>query len=262
MSEGPLDPQNFIAFKIKKIVPYNHNASKFTFELPDNQTSGISVASCVVVKSSDAEALKDNEGKPIIRPYTPISAPDTPGELTLLVKRYEAGNVSKHIHSLKEGDTLSIKGPIAKFPYKINEFEEVAFIGGGTGIAPFYQVLTHALVDKANTTKFKLLYSNISEKDILLREELDALKTQFPETFEVIYLVDQPTEQWTGHSGYISAKHIKQYVGAPSTNIKIFVCGPPPQVASLAGAKDGPKQGAFGGILKELGYSEGQVFKF
>jgi cytochrome-b5 reductase len=119
MSKGPLDPQNFIAFKIKKIVPYNHNASKyvcthapnvnlltykahrFTFELPDNQTSGISVASCVVVKSSDAEALKDNEGKPIIRPYTPISAPDTPGELTLLVKRYEAGNVSKHIHSLK-----------------------------------------------------------------------------------------------------------------------------------------------------------------
>lgn len=31
MSEGPLDPQNFIAFKIKKIVPYNHNASKYVY---------------------------------------------------------------------------------------------------------------------------------------------------------------------------------------------------------------------------------------
>lgn len=35
--------------------------------------------------------------------------------------------------------------------------------------------------------------------------------------------------------------------------------GPPPQVASLAGKKDGMKQGPLGGILKELGYTEDQV---
>jgi len=44
--------------------------------------------------------------------------------------------------------------------------------------------------------------------------------------------------------------------------IKIFVCGPPGQVAAVAGKKDGPKQGELGGILKELGYNEDQVFKF
>jgi len=55
------------------------------------------------VKSSDPEALKDAKGKPIIRPYTPISEPDVKGELTLLIKRYENGNASKHIHNLKVG---------------------------------------------------------------------------------------------------------------------------------------------------------------
>lgn len=35
--------------------------------------------------------------------------------------------------------------------------------------------------------------------------------------------------------------------------------GPPGQVASLAGKKEGMKQGQLGGILKELGYSEDQV---
>ena len=35
--------------------------------------------------------------------------------------------------------------------------------------------------------------------------------------------------------------------------------GPPGQVASLAGKKDGMKQGELGGILKELGYTEEQV---
>lgn len=76
------------------------------------------VASCVLVKASDPEALKDAKGKAIIRPYTPTSHPDLPGELHFLIKRYDAGNASKHIHSLKEGDSLAIKGPILKFPFK------------------------------------------------------------------------------------------------------------------------------------------------
>lgn len=35
--------------------------------------------------------------------------------------------------------------------------------------------------------------------------------------------------------------------------------GPPGQVASIAGKKDGMKQGELGGVLKELGYTEDQV---
>ena len=35
--------------------------------------------------------------------------------------------------------------------------------------------------------------------------------------------------------------------------------GPPGQVASLAGKKNGKEQGELGGILKELGYSQDQV---
>ena len=35
--------------------------------------------------------------------------------------------------------------------------------------------------------------------------------------------------------------------------------GPPGQVAAIAGKKEGMKQGALGGVLKELGYAEEQV---
>ena len=38
--------------------------------------------------------------------------------------------------------------------------------------------------------------------------------------------------------------------------------GPPGQVNAVAGKKDGMKQGEIGGVLKELGYTEEQVFKF
>ncbi|EAU92357.2 cytochrome-b5 reductase [Coprinopsis cinerea okayama7 len=262
--KSPLDPENFKDFKLKQVIPYNHNTSKFVFELPNNEASLAPVASCLVVKSSDPEALKDANGKPIIRPYTAISQPDEKGVLTLLVKKYENGNASKYIHSLKEGDTLAIKGPILKFPYKVNEFDEVALIGGGSGITPLYQIVDHALADKNNKTKFKLLFANVTEQDILLREELEALKKKHPKNFEVVYILDNAPAGWTGPTGYINKDLIKEHVAPASLGekVKVFVCGPPGQVAAVAGKKAGFKQGELGGVLKELGYTEDQVFKF
>jgi cytochrome-b5 reductase len=72
----------------------------------------------VVVKASEEGKLVDAKGKPVIRPYTPISPSDAPGELVFLIKKYDQGKASKHIHDLKVGDSLSIKGPIKKFDYK------------------------------------------------------------------------------------------------------------------------------------------------
>ena len=82
-----------------------------------------------------------------------------------------------------------------------------------------------------------------------------------------------------GPSGYVNADLIKQHFAPPSLGdkVKVFVCGeqcfgrvngleltgmitgPPPQVLSLAGKKDGPRQGELSGILKELGYTSDQV---
>jgi hypothetical protein len=92
---------------------------------------------------------------------------------------------------------------------------------------PLYQLVTHALDDKNNKTKFKLLYANVAEKDILLREELDELKKRFPNTFEIVYFLSQPGEDWKGPTGYISADTIKKHVGPADLKekIKIFVCG-------------------------------------
>ncbi|TDL19422.1 cytochrome-b5 reductase [Rickenella mellea] len=262
--KSPLDPNEFVEFKLKKVEPYNHNTSKFIFELPDNQASLLPVASCVIVKSSDPEALKGSNGKPVIRPYTPISPSDAPGELAFIVKKYPTGLASVHIHDLKPGDSLSIKGPIPKFPYKENEFEEVALIGGGSGITPLYQILTHALPKKTNKTKFTLIFANVTEADILLREEFDELKKSYPDKFNVVYVLDKGTKDWKGETGFVTKEIIKKYVPSPDLHekVKVFICGPPAQVSSVAGKKDGFKQGELGGALKELGYAEDQVYKF
>jgi len=46
-------------------------------------------------------------------------------------------------------------------------------------------------------------------------------------------------------------------------NVKVFVCGPPGLYKAISGQKPKPsEQGELTGILKELGYSKEQVFKF
>jgi cytochrome-b5 reductase len=68
------------------------------------------------------------------------------------------------------------------------------------GSTPLYQLLNHALKSPSNKTKFTLLFSNVTEKDILLREEFDALKAQHADKLNVVYVLDQPSKTWNGPS--------------------------------------------------------------
>jgi cytochrome-b5 reductase len=109
----------------------------------------------------------------------------------------------------------------------VNEFEHVGLVGGGSGITPLYQILGHALKDKNNATKFTLLYGNLTEEDILLRQELDNLKKKYPSTFDVVYFVDKKTGNDPAiQSGYIGKDAIHKYLKADlGAKTKVFVCG-------------------------------------
>lgn len=52
------------------------------------------------------------DGKPLIRPYTPITTEDTVGYFDLLIKVYPEGNMSQHIDHLRVGDTLDVCIPV------------------------------------------------------------------------------------------------------------------------------------------------------
>jgi len=246
-----------------KIEPYNHNTAELTFTLPENTATLLPTAGCVLLQA-DESGPKDSKGNPITRPYTPISPSNTRGEVTFLIKKYDTGKLTPFLHNLKVGDKIKIKGPLQKIAYKSNEHEQIAMIAGGSGITPMYQVLDHALKIPEDNTKFKLIFANVTPADILLRQEFDQFKKAYPDRFDVVYVVDRPVEGWTGPIGYVNADLIKQHVTPASAGnkVKVYICGPPGQVASIAGKKDGYNQGQVAGILKELGYTEDQVFKF
>ncbi|KAG0250573.1 NADH-cytochrome b5 reductase [Mortierella polycephala] len=253
-----LVPTAFVDFKLQSVHALTPNTSKFVFELPEHQTLGMTVASCVVTKFTNAE------GKNIIRPYTPTSDADQKGSFEFIVKRYDAGVMSAHFHSLKVGDTLAIKGPFTKYALEVNQYESVALIAGGTGITPMLQVIGEILKNKEDKTKINLLFANVTPEDIILKDVLDALTKAHPDQLKITYVIDNAVDGWEGETGFITGEMIKKHIPEiGSAGNKAFVCGPPPLMAAVSGEKNPDKsQGEIDGILKALGLTIEQVYKF
>ncbi|KAL2441741.1 NADH-cytochrome b5 reductase 2 [Exophiala dermatitidis] len=252
--------QGFISLKLAEVIPYNHNTKRFKFELPDpEQVSGLSVASAIITKYQPP-----NAEKPIIRPYTPINDEDVKGYLELLVKVYPNGPMSNHLHSMVPGQRLDFKGPIPKYPWAPNKHDHITLIAGGTGITPMFQLIRTIFKDPEDKTKVSLIYGNVTEEDILLKKELEEIENEFPQRFRAFYTLDNPPPSWPYGKGFITKELLKTVIPDPkSPNIKIFVCGPPGMYNAISGNKKSPQdQGELTGILKELGYSKDQVFKF
>ncbi|CAL9122185.1 NADH-cytochrome b5 reductase-like protein [Musa acuminata AAA Group] len=256
-----LDPEKWLEFKLQETARVSHNTQLFRFSFDPTAKLGLDVASCILTRAPVGE---ESEGrrKYVIRPYTPISDPDSKGYFDLLIKVYPEGQMSQHFATLQPGDVVEVKGPIEKLRYSPNMKKDIGMIAGGTGITPMLQVIKAILKNPDDNTQVSLIYANISPDDILLKGELDRLSTSYP-NFKVFYTVDKPSKTWRGGTGYVSKDMVLKGLPSPGEETLILVCGPPGMMKHISGdkAKD-RSQGELTGILKELGYSEEMVYKF
>lgn len=257
--EVALSKSEFRSFELIDRKTLTHNTKRYRFAFPDkNMVSGLTTASCLTVKA-------DIQGKEVSRPYTPVTRNTQKGYLDLIIKTYEspAGLMSRYIDTLKVGDKVDMKGPWQKMEYKKNMHKKIGMIAGGTGITPMLQVVREILDNKSDHTDVSLIFANVTEQDIILRDELDALSHLYP-NFKVYYTLDKPPgDGWTGGSGYVSKEMIENEIGNKDEDILVMVCGPKGFMNHVSGDK-GPNrtQGAVGGLLKELGFTPDKVFKF
>jgi len=178
-----------------------------------------------------------------------------------MIKRYPGGKGSGKMHSLVPGDTMKFK-PLHEFEYKPNQYSQMTFIAGGSGITPIYQVTKAILQNPADKTKISLIYANNTTEDILLREEFDDLERKYPGRFQKLYTVSKNSDSDGVYQGYVTKEMVQKATATKAD--KVLVSGPPAMTEAIAGAKGGFgwTQGSLGGILKELGYDKQQVHKF
>lgn len=153
----------------------------------------------------------------VIRSYTPVSSDDDHGYVDLVIKVYfknvhprfpDGGKMSQHLEALELGDSITIRGPAGRLTYlgggkfsikklrnepaQTVRASKVNMIAGGTGITPMLQLVRHILKTKDDGTQLRLLFANQTEKDILVRKELEEAAAKRPEQFKLWYTLDTP----------------------------------------------------------------------
>lgn len=158
-------------------------------------------------------ALIEGQPKEVVRSYTPISSDENPGYFDLLIKAYPTGNISKYVASLKIGQSLKVKGPKGAMVYTPGLVKRFGMIAGGTGITPMLQIIRAIIRGRPrsggkDTTEVDLIFANVNEEDILLKEDLDALAAE-DDKFRVYYVLNNPPKPWEGGVGFVSEEMIK-----------------------------------------------------
>ncbi|MFS7943511.1 putative cytochrome-b5 reductase [Helianthus anomalus] len=191
-----------------------------------------------------------SQGEEVIKPYTPTTLDTDVGYFELVIKMYPQGRMSHHFREMREGDYLPVRGPKGRFRYQPGQVRAFGMLAGGSGITPMFQVARAILEDPKDMTQVHLIYANVTYEDILLKEEIDGLATNYPDRFHVYYVLNQPPEEWAGGVGFVSKEMIQTHCPAPAADIKVLRCGPPPMNKAMAGHLDA------------LGYSAEMQFQF
>lgn len=232
-SQPILNPEEFKKFPLIEKIKVTHNSSIYRFGLPKSSDKlGLPIGQHISIGATINE-------KEIVRSYTPITNDDTLGHFDLLIKTYENGNISKFVAEKKIGDMIDIRGPKGFFKYTPNMVSSFGMIAGGTGIAPMYQIITAILNNPEDKTKISLLYANVTENDILLREELEKLQQVKPEQFSIHYVLNEAGDHWKGSIGFVTPELMKKCLPGPSDDLNLLLCGPPPMISAMKKAAVG-----------------------
>ena len=249
----------------------SHDSELLTFRLPP------ALPEVGLPAPSGVKLVLNGTGKS----YSPVSHESTPGAFDLLVKAYpprEGGGFGAFLCDLSVGDTATMKFKSARSIHGSTSvgrrWSELGMIAGGTGVAPFVQIIRSILADPDDSTTLRLLSINRREEDILMRDELDSLASAHPERLSVTYSLTQPGDSWRGAVGRGSAALAASALPEPAGDVMVLVCGTDGFVDTWAGGitrvtadpasgrKKEKKQGRVGGFLRERGFREAQVYKF
>ncbi|XP_031354393.1 cytochrome b5 reductase 4 isoform X2 [Photinus pyralis] len=223
-------------YRIVNKIEVNYNTSFLELERCDDTKLTVPIGRHVRVFLT----VQDQD---ISRSYTPIpnnvlvkfnSQSLSVDKLCLMVKSYSNGILSNYICGRKKGDVLEISDSLGSFSLKsLDNRETFLLLAAGTGITPILKVLLFLLERRIRRCKnVTLLFFNKTEKDILLKDQLETLHNE-DSRFRVEHILSQADSNWTGHKGKISNnllrdsidKHLLNTVYKES-DIFACICGP------------------------------------
>jgi ring-1,2-phenylacetyl-CoA epoxidase subunit PaaE len=147
------------------------------------------------------------------------------------IKQIPGGVFSTYANTkLKSGDTIELMEPSGNFYVDVQPTSSKNYIAfaAGSGITPMLSIIKTHLLSEPNST-FKLFYLNRTVKSIIFKEEIEQLKNEFFQRFQVFYFLTKEQRDIPFLNGRFDTEKLnvltKTFIDIEDTD-HCFICGP------------------------------------
>jgi ferredoxin-NADP reductase len=196
--------------KILDIENVTHDAKRFTFEKPEGFEFEPGQATEIAINK---EGWRDEK-----RPFT-FTSLNEDQHLEFTIKIYsDHDGVTHQLDQLEVGDTLLVDDPWGTIHYN----GEGVFIAGGAGITPFIAIFRD-LFKKGEIGNNTLIFSNKTEKDIILKNEFEQM---LGDQFINVITDEEPDGDYVFLDGFLDKEFLASAI--QDFDQSFYVCGPEP----------------------------------
>lgn len=195
------------------------------------------------------------DGKEQRRSYSLCTSPFVDPFPGISVKKIPNGLFSNFLNEkIFPGKTINVVKPLGHFTTDFHSKNQRHYflIAGGSGITPIMGILKSVLVNEPQSI-ITLIYASRNEENIIFKKQLDMLQLGNPGRIKIIHQLSQPSAEWTGAKGRVTAADLKELFAQAEYEQRYeeiyFMCGP-----------DGLMDTALG-LLEELGVDKDRIHR-
>ncbi len=181
---------------VKRIEQATPNTRRYWVELPETKSFTFKPGQFITLDLPIHEQRNRRW-----RSYSIASMPDDSNVIELVIVHVEGGVATKYMfEEIKEGSSLTLRGPQGIFVLPEPLDKDLYFISTGTGIAPFRSMLQYVNYHKVPHKKITLIFGTRTQEDLLYADEMRELEHIIP---GFSYRPTLSREKWEGDMGYV-----------------------------------------------------------
>jgi len=160
-----------------------------------------------------------------------------------------AGNVTRTLSRLQQGDTLGLRGPFgAGWPVATLQGRDIVIVAGGLGMAPLRPLIDHLINQRDQYGKVWLIFGARSPEGLLYQNEWDRWKQS---GIDVQLTVDLASTGWHDSIGVVTLLVDRLRLNRPEET-HLVACGPEVMMkyVAVSGVKTGDRARSHLGLAR------------
>ncbi len=222
---------HFHPLQVKEIIKETPDCISVSFAIPPT------LLETFRYKAGQNLTLRTTLGNEELRRTYSLCSSPLDNEWKVAIKKANGGLFSTWANEqLKAGDTLDVMEPAGSFfaePDPAQKKNYLAF-AAGSGITPVISILK-TILNAEPQSQFTLVYGSRNKNSIIFFEELEALKNEFTDRFNLVFIMSREKTEAPVHSGRIDDKKLRELNALiPYTVMdEFFLCGPEEMIFTI-----------------------------